>query len=213
MLPLLLIAVMTYPLDGAVVIDRIAIVVGKHVIKSSDIERDLRITEFLNREPLAINQDTKRKAGERLIDQTIIRDEIASGGYQRATDTDAAAMLAQVRQSRYGGSEARLRQALAPYGIAEGELQTQLLWQLTVLKFIDERFRPGVMVTDEEIRDYYNMHLAELKRQNPQNNSLEALQDKIQALLEGERINQQFEMWLDDARKRERIEYRQAAFQ
>jgi peptidyl-prolyl cis-trans isomerase SurA len=213
MLPLLLIAVMTYPLDGAVVIDRIAIVVGKHVIKSSDIERDLRITEFLNREPLAINQDTKRKAGERLIDQTIIRDEIASGGYQRATDTDAAAMLAQVRQSRYGGSEARLRQALAPYGIAEGELQTQLLWQLTVLKFIDERFRPGVMVTDEEIRDYYNMHLAELKRQNPQNNSLEALQDKIQALLEGERINQQFEMWLDEARKRERIEYRQVAFQ
>jgi peptidyl-prolyl cis-trans isomerase SurA len=122
-------------------------------------------------------------------------------------------MLAQIRQSRYGGSDARFRQALAQYGIAEGELQMQLLWQLTVLKFIDERFRPGVMVADEEIREYYNMHLAELKRQYPQNNSLEALQDKIQTLLEGERINRQFEMWLDEARKREHIEYRQAAFQ
>jgi hypothetical protein len=160
-----------------------------------------------------VNQDTKRKAGERLIDQTIIRDEIASGGYQRATDADAAAMLAQIRQSRYGGSDVRFRQALAQSGVTEGELQMQLLWQLTVLKFIDERFRPGVMVTDEEIREYYNMHLAELKRQYPQNNSLEALRDKIQQLLEGERINGQFEMWLDEARKRERIEYRQAAFQ
>jgi hypothetical protein len=35
-------------LAGAVVIDRIAVIVGKHAIKSSNIGRDLRVTQFLN---------------------------------------------------------------------------------------------------------------------------------------------------------------------
>jgi len=201
------------PMPAGTVIDRIAAIAGKHVVKSSDIERDLRITDFLNREPLVMNAETKRKAAERLIDQAVIRDEIASGGYDRATDAQASAMLAQIRKSQYSDSEARLRQTLNQYGITEDELQVQLLWQLTVLRFIDERFRPGVVVSDEEIRDYYNLHLAALRREYPQANSFDALKAKIQTSLEGERINQQFEMWLGGARKRTRIEYREAAFQ
>ena len=200
-------------ISSTVVIDRIAVVVGKQVVKLSDIDRDLRDTTFLNREPLVINKETKRKAAERLIDQAVIRDEIASGGYQRATDADAMAMLAQIPQNRYGGSETRFQQALKQYGITEDELRAQLLWQLTVLRFIDERFRPGVQVTDEEMREYYDQHLAELKREYPKANSFDALKPKIQNSIEGERINQQFEMWLDNARKRSRIEYREAAFQ
>jgi hypothetical protein len=89
----------------------------------------------------------------------------------------------------------------------------QLLWQLTVLRFIDERFRPGILLTDEEVRDYYNLHLAELKREYPKEQGYEALAPRIRTSLEGERINQQFETWLDDARKRDRIEYKPGAFQ
>jgi peptidyl-prolyl cis-trans isomerase SurA len=212
-LPLLLITMTTHLMPATVVLDRIAVVVGKHVIKASDIDRDLRITAFLNREPLVANTETKRKAAERLIDQAIIRDEIAMGGYERATDADAKAMLAQIRQSRYNGSETRLRQALSQYGITEDELLQQLLWQLTVLRFIDERFRTGVLVTDEEMRAYYNQHLADLKKEYPQANAFDDLKSKIQASLEGELVTQQFEMWLDGSRKRARIEYREAAFQ
>ena len=46
-----------------VLLDRIAVVVDESIIKDSDIERDIRITEFLNREPLAINQAEKKKGG------------------------------------------------------------------------------------------------------------------------------------------------------
>jgi len=45
---------------GAVIIDRIAVVVDKHVIKTSDIERDLRSTQFLNRDRLDLSADAKR---------------------------------------------------------------------------------------------------------------------------------------------------------
>ena len=197
----------------AVVIDRIAVIVGKHVIKTSDIDRDLRVAAFLNREPLRLTSDTKRKAAERLVDQEIIRQEVATGAYRRATDADADALTNQIRKDRWGGSEARFRAALSQYGLSEAALHEQLLWQLTVLRFIDQRFRPGVLVTDEEVRQYYDTHISELRRENPGNSSFEALAPKIRAVLEGERINQEFEAWLQQARKRNHIEYRQGAFE
>jgi hypothetical protein len=204
---------LAFSLQSAVVIDRIAAVAGKHVIKTSDIARDLRLTEFLNREPLSITADQKKKAADRLVDQAIIRDEIATGSYRRANDSDANAMLEQIRKERFSGSDARLRQTLSQYGLAEEELKAQLVWQLTVLRFIDQRFREGILVNDEDVRNYYDQHLAELKRQYPGDNSFEALQPRIRTLLEGQRVNEEFGSWLDGARKRQRVEYRQGAFE
>ncbi|HKD07336.1 MAG TPA: hypothetical protein VKB79_15645 [Bryobacteraceae bacterium] len=192
---------------GAVVIDRIAAVVGRHAIKVSDVDRDLRLTDFLNGQPLLENADAKRKSADRLIDQQIIRDELATGGYERASDADANAMLAQIRQNRYAGSEARLRQALANYGLNEDTLREQLVWQLTVLKFIDQRFRAGALVTDEEVRGYYDQH-PDLRKA-----SFESVAPKIRDTLQGEQVNKQFDEWLAAARKQARVEFRQAAFQ
>src|ERR1700733_3509225 len=62
-------------LSGAVILDRIAVIAGTHVIKASDIDRDTRLTDFLNRAPLDFSADAKREAAERLITQQIIRDE------------------------------------------------------------------------------------------------------------------------------------------
>ena len=200
-------------LDGATVVDRMALVVGKHAIKSSDIFRDLGATEFLNREQPNFSPDARHKAADRLIEQTIIRDEIATGGYQWASSADADAMLNKIRQERFGGSDARLRAELSRYGLTEEELREQLLWQLTVLRFIDQRFRAGVLITDEDVRNYYDQHLADLKRQYPQDSSYKALEPKIRASLEGERINQNFVESLERARKRVHVRYIQGAFE
>ncbi len=198
-------------LQSGVIIDRIAVIAGRHVIKTSDIDRDLRLTEFMNREPLNLSADARHKSAERLIDQSIIRDEIAAGGYNRASDSEAENVLGQLRRDRFGGSDMRMRQALTQYGITEDQLRDQFLWQLTVLRFIDERFRPGVLVTNEEARSYYTAHRSELTRLYPRDDSFEALEQKIRELLEGEKINQQFESWLDETRKSQRIEFRKEA--
>jgi hypothetical protein len=208
----LLIFGLALPLWAGVVIDRIAVVVGKHAIKASDIERDLRVTEFQNRTALDLSVAAKRKSAERLIDQALIRDEIAVGGYHRASDAETDAMLGQIRRERYAGSDARMRQELARYGLTEDQLREEMLWQLTVLHFIDERFRPAVLVTDQTVRDYYDRHLAELKQQYPRDSNFIALEPKIRALLQGEEVNKQFEAWLDDTRKSQRIEYKPEAF-
>jgi hypothetical protein len=198
---------------GAVTIDRIAVVVGKKVIKSSDIERDLRLTEFLNGEPLNLNADARRKAAERLIDQQIIRTEIATSGYSRATDAQAEGLLRQVQRDRFGNVETRLRAELARYGLTEEQLRQQLLWQLTVLGFIQQRFQPGVSVTDEQVQAYYTQHLAELRRDHPKDSSFEAVAPEIRSVLQEEAVTHDFEDWLSRARQRNEIAYRQGAFQ
>ena len=182
---------------GGDVIDRIAVIVGKHVVKLSDIDRDLRVTAFLNRQPLVENAEARRKAADRLIDQQIIRDELATGGYSRPTDADAAAMLQQVRT----------KQALATYGLTEGELRAHLLWQLTVLRFIEQRFQPGVMVTDDQVRSYYD------NRPEARKVAFAVAAPEIRKTLEGEQVNAQFEAWLAEARKGQRVEFREGAFQ
>jgi hypothetical protein len=200
-------------LGGAVVIDRIAVIVGKSAIKSSDIERDLRLTEFLNREPVNLGAQARRKAAERLIDQQVIRTELATGSYSRATDADAEALLKRMERDRFGAVEARISAELERYGLSKNELRQQLLWQLTVLRFIQQRFQPGVLVADQDVRTYYDQHLADLKRENPRNSSFAALEPKIRDLLTGEDVNKDFEDWLSSARERSHIEYHQAAFQ
>jgi peptidyl-prolyl cis-trans isomerase SurA len=200
-------------LSGWVVLDRIAVIVDKHVIKVSDIERDVRLTEFLNSEALQLTPAAKRQAAERLTDQEIIRQEITGGGYEQPAESDALTLLNQIRKDRFGGSESRVEQALAHYGLSEGELLGRLLWQLTVLRFIDQRFRVGVLVTDQEVSTYYDQHLTELRRQYPGDSSLPALTPKIRSTLEEERINQNFNAWLDQACKLAAIEYKQGAFE
>jgi peptidyl-prolyl cis-trans isomerase SurA len=200
-------------IEGAVVLDRMAVIVGNHVVKASDIDRDLRVTEFLNNEPLNLDAAAKHQSAERLIDQEIIRQEIITGGYRRPTDEDAAAFEQQLLRNRFHGSAEQLSLALTHYGLAKEELHLQLLWQLTVLRFIDQRFRAGVLVTDEEVRAYYDQHLAELRGQNLSDSSFDALQSKIRTTLEGNLINKNFNEWLEQSRKRSRIEYRPGALQ
>lgn len=200
-------------LSGAVVLDRIAVIVNKHAIKLSDIQHELRLTQFINNQPLDLGAAARKQEADHLIDQAVIRDEIALEGYGRANDTQAASMLNQIRKNRFAGSDTRLRASLERYGLTENELRDQLLWQMTVLNFIDQRFRPGVMVNDDDVRKYYDSHLDALKKQHPRDFSFEKLAPEIRTLLEGQQINQQFDSWLDESRKNARIQYINGAFQ
>ncbi len=200
-------------LSGAVILDRIAVIAGTHVIKASDIDRDIRLTDFLNRTPLNFSPGAKRESAERLIAQQIIRDEIVSGGYRRPPESEAAQLEAELVRDRFAGSGQRLRAGLQRDRLTETELREQLLWQITVLQFINQRFRGGVVVTDQDVRSYYAQHIAELRREYPKNNSFDALEPKIRDLIEGQRINESFNEWLDQARKSERVEFKQGALE
>jgi peptidyl-prolyl cis-trans isomerase SurA len=191
-----------------VTVDRIAIIVGGHAIKTSDVDRDIRATEFLNNQPLDLGAEAKRQAAQRLVDQQIIRSELNTGSYRRPNESEAAADLSQIERERFGGSDARLRQDLERYGLTEDDLRARLLWQLTVLSFIDQRFRPGVLITDQDLRNYYNQHRAEYASA-----AYETVAPKVRETLAEEQINQQFVAWLDQQRKDVHIQFIQGALE
>jgi peptidyl-prolyl cis-trans isomerase SurA len=197
------IAIFAVVVQGAVVIDRVAVVVNRHPVKTSDIERDVRLTEFLNQTSLNLSSTERKSSEERLIDQQLIRAELASGGFRRAADQDAAALLGQIRRDRFGDSDLRMKQTLEQYGVTEAQLREQLLLQLTVLNFINQRFRAGVLVSEDDIRNYYN----EQRGTFPGPLS-ESVSTSIRQLLEGQQVNQQFEDWLAQAHKDAAIDYK-----
>ena len=198
--------------SGAVVVDRVAIIVGRRVVKSSDIDRDLRCSQFMNGEPLNVSPAAKQEVAERLITQELIRQEIMNGGYSQASEPDVNAFLLQTKKDRFKASETQFREALHRYALTDEQLRRYLRWQLTVLRFIDQRFRPGVLVTDEDVRTYYEEHRADLEKAYPQEKSFEALDPKIREIIAGERVNQALEEWLEQTRRRAFIERREAAF-
>ncbi len=205
--------VLVAPPASAVIVDRIAIIVANHVIKDSDIVRDIRIVSFLNHEPPVFTAAARKQAASRLIDQQFIRDEIELGAYPTAPVSDAAALLDRLRDSR-SSSGASWEDELALAHIAESELQSALLWQLTVLHFISLKFRPGVIISEDELHKYYAAHREQLEAASAgRDSTFDAMRSAIETTLVEERVNQLFYDWLDEKRKETHIEYREAGLQ
>ena len=183
-LALFLILMWARPADG-VIIDRIAIVAYNRPIKDSDIDREIRVTAFLNGDPLSFTPAERKKAAQRLIDQRIILREVELGNYAGASDQEVAAFLKNVPL-----------QNLGTYGLTERELRTQVGWQIAVLHFIELRFRPAVNLSDADIERYAKAHPKEARPQ-------------IEESLIEQKVTDTFNFWLDLARKRIPIEYRE----
>ena len=193
----------------AVIIDRIAVIVGNTVIKDSDIDRDIRLTAFLNGDKLDFSEVERRKSAQRLIDQTLIRREIQMAHYPPPSPAEVQKLLEQMKQQRSGASPAE-------YGITEQEIEGRIRWQMAVLHFIDERFRPGVLITDQETQDYYRAHASgfrDPKTGKPLALDDDDVRDQIQDILAAPQVDRQFNDWLKDARERAKVEYREAALE
>jgi hypothetical protein len=193
----------------AVIIDRISIVIENRIVKESDIKREIRVTSFLNNELPDLSLPSEKKAANRLIDQLFIRREIEAGDYPTATLQQADQQLEKLKKERFK-TEAAFEQALRRYDLTPLDLRTQFQWQLTVLRFIDVRFKPAVLVTDDEIEKYYRDHAAALRREYP-SKSLDDLRAQIREILTNEKVNQQFFAWLDEQRKTTKIQFLEAS--
>jgi hypothetical protein len=194
---------------AAVTLDRIAIVVENQPVKDSDIERDIRVTAFLNGDRPDVGPDARKQAASRLIDQALIRGEIELAQYPEATSAEIQGMLAQVRK-RFG-SQAAYTAALARDGLTDAKVKTQLGWQITVLHFIEQRFRPGVMIPDQDVQTYFERHASEFRsKAGGKPVALTDVREDIETQLAGERVNQEFFGWLEQKRKDAHIKYLEA---
>jgi hypothetical protein len=132
------------------VVDRIAVVVGSDVITQSEVLEEVRMTEFLNGQPLKLGPPELRAGAERLVDQQLIRNEMKIGSYSQPPEANVDATLAQFRKQRFGGSDAAMRASLQAYGLTEDQLEARLRWQLAALRFTNIRFHTGIPSTPQQ---------------------------------------------------------------
>lgn len=198
---------------GAVVIDRIAVAVGNWVITESDIAREIRVTAFLNGVRPDLSSAARRAAAERLIEQKLIRRELDSSRYPVPKPADVEPVLRKFRQERLG-APGEYERALAAYGITESGVLEELLWQRTLLMFVDARFRPSVQVTDEEVKDYFDKTVSPAAQAARPGRAatLEEFRASIEKTLAGRRQDQEMDTWLQQARRRTEIVYHEEAF-
>src|SRR5437763_727167 len=212
MTPRILCALLLCWAATAAIVDRTAIVVGKRVIKDSDIERDIAITSFLNGSEPDLGLDSRKKSAARLIDQELIRNQILSGRYPLANESEASQLLEQTKNERFA-NDAEYRNALRRLGITDSDLRDALLWQLTVLRFIEARFRPAVNVSETDIQRYYDGHKPALSKAHPTAKGVEDMKPAIEDLVAGEQVNKLLDEWLEQNRKETRVQFLEKSLQ
>jgi len=194
------------------IIDRIVIAVGNQVVTQSQVDEDIRVTAFLNREKLDLSVDAKKQAASRLIEQALIKREMDLSRYPLPELTDAASSLATLK-AMYP-SEAEFQDALQTYGITPDELTRRLWWQLTLLRFIEYRFRPGIQIPASDVQAYYRQQVSEWEQKGIKPiPTLEESRDQIEEILTQKRIDEALEQWIKDTRSQVTIDYRDPALQ
>jgi hypothetical protein len=210
-----IVAAMVLAVSGSVqalaeIVDRISVVIGTRAIKQSDIDRDIRVVSFLNQAPPDFSARSRKESASRLIDQLLIRQDIQATGAAPAALGGMEQLLMQIKKDRFA-NDTLYRVALAEYCLTEENLKSALLWQLTVLRFIDQRFASATAVSEQEIEQYFDSHRAEFTKSHPAARSAKDVRPEIEAEISGERANQQFETWIDQTRRDARVEYREEA--
>jgi hypothetical protein len=198
----------------AEIIDRIAVSVGNRVVTTVDLEREIRVSAFIDGTKPDFSPAARRAAAERMVDQKLILREIENSRYPAPKPAEIDPILAQLRKERFSSDEA-YRAALSDAGIAEQDLRDSLLWQRTLLMFLDVRFRPGIQISAKEIQDYFDQVVAPMARAaNPGSAvSSEDYRDQIERTLVGRMVDEETAKWLAEARRRTEVVFHQEVFQ
>ena len=159
----------------------------------------------MNGEVADFSPKSRRTMAERLIEQALIRNEMKLTRYPQTESYEADASMEEARK-KYPSVAAYL-ETLGKYRLDERDLREYLLWQLTLVRFTNSRFRVGLQVAPVEVEDYYAKNLAGKSKL-----TVEQATPQIEEALIGERLNKSLYAWLDEVRTRTRVEIREESF-
>ncbi len=198
----------------AEVLDRLAVTVDERAITLSDVLSEIRLTAFLDGAPVEFTAQRKREAAERLVEQHLLQSDMELTRFPAPSPEEVREFFEQVRKSR-APDEATWRAELTRYQITEAELREHLARRLALLRYVEFRFRPEVQLGEGDIQQYLRDRILPLVRRTaggavlPDEEARRAAEEGLTA----ERVNQLVDRWLEDARRRSKIRYREAAFQ
>jgi peptidyl-prolyl cis-trans isomerase SurA len=200
------------PTDS-VVLDRVVAVVNNHAILASDLDDEIRLS-VLDPGRGGLGVLTRERALDQLISRTLIQQQIRDEDLQSiepsATDIDARLeemrkeIPACVRQNC--ASEAGWKAFLIAHGLTPERVQAYLRYRIEILRFIEERFRQGIQIPQQDIQTYYNETLLPQYAKGEAIPPLDQVAPRIQEILLQQRVNVLFDGWLENLRKQGEIE-------
>ncbi|MGH9583561.1 MAG: hypothetical protein ACRD4O_11555 [Bryobacteraceae bacterium] len=191
----------------AEIVDRVAIYSGTQVITELQLDEDMRVTAFLNRKSVARGVDARRATARRLVDRMLVEREMQLSRYPLPGAADIDRYFEQVK--KLFGTEPAFEKALAKYDLTDAVLRAHLALQLTMLRFIDYRFRPEAAISSAEISSYYraNLRAWTAARGDAPPPSLSASREAIRETLIEQRAGKALNAWLAENRKQMRLVY------
>jgi hypothetical protein len=187
----------------AEIIERIAIVVDQQIITESQINEEIRVTAFLNRQPIQEGEEERRSAADRLVQQLLVKREMDLGKYPAPTGEEVQKYYNQLSQA-FGGSD-KFKRAIEDYRLTSEALKQHLAFQLTTLRFIEYRFRPDFDISEDDITAYRRLH--------PASSGAESSRNAVREAVIEERTDQILAAWLEESRKQANIIFLDKALQ
>jgi len=184
-----------------VTLDRVVAIVNGDLILESDVEDEQRFAAF---QPFsAAKPMTREQLIDRLIDRTLIVQQMALQPEPPITDSDVDDELASLRKSipkcaaYHCDTQVGWEKFVADQGFTLKELRERWRLRMTVLRFIEERFRMGIRISQVEIDDYYKATLVPAyQKENAPPPAEATVEDRIQEILLQQQVDKLLDDWL-----------------
>jgi peptidyl-prolyl cis-trans isomerase SurA len=200
-------------LESSVVLDSVVAVVNRHPILASDIDEEMRLSVL---DPSRTGQGvlTRHRALELLISRTLIHEQIQREEVQATelTADDVNARLLEIRKElpacvhQNCSTEAGWNAFLAAHDLTPEQVDGYFRNRLEILRFIEQRFRPGIHISPQDIEDYYRNTLLPQYAPGETVPPLEQVSPRIEEILLQQHVNVLFDEWLTNLRKQGDIE-------
>jgi peptidyl-prolyl cis-trans isomerase SurA len=190
------------------VIDRIVATVNGHIILQSDWDEALRYEALLNgRGPGQFTDDDRRGVLDRLIDQELLGEQIKSALFQHASESEAAARVADARKQYPEAATAGGWQAvLARFQLTEKDVLSHVQQQIDLMRLVDAHLRPSVQIDSKTIEAYYrDQFVPQLKQAGAGDVPLDQVTNKIRELLTEQKVNELLVSWLQTLRSESKL--------
>jgi hypothetical protein len=193
--------------EQGTVIDSVVAVVNGDVILESDVEEERR---FDNIQPYrgSSGEFSRDRAVQRLIDRTLILQQAALEPEETAiTDTDLDKQLQTLRndipacKQFHCETDEGWTKYLADNGFTVSEFRDRWRKRMSLLRLIEVRFRGGIRISNDEIKDYYEKTmLPEYVKQKAVPPKLETVSARIEEVLLQQQVGNLLRDWLKSLR-------------
>ncbi len=193
------------PAERGDVVDRLVAIVNNDIILESDLDEEERFSRLYPYSTTG-GKTERDQALTRLIDRDLIlqqirgvQPEIAKAELDK-DETDLRKDLPACIAADCT-SDAGWQKFLTDSGFTEEELRARIRLRAEVLRFIEQRFRSGIRISDKQIQDFYTQTmLPQYAKEHATPPTVAVLSSRIEELLLQRQVSALLDQWLTTLR-------------